>query len=60
MWIVRLVDQRIPYGPFTDEAQAHRFAGFLTAEVDPAEVEKLQSPTTELLNWRDHVKAGEV
>ncbi|TDD45406.1 hypothetical protein E1286_24115 [Nonomuraea terrae] len=52
-WIVRLVEQRIPYGPFDDEQEARRFADFLTTEVDPAAVEPLRSPTTELLNWRD-------
>jgi hypothetical protein len=60
MWIVRLTEQRTSYGPFTDEQEAHRFADYLTAEVDPAQVERLYSPTTDLLNWRDHVKAGEV
>lgn len=59
MWIVRLVDQRIPYGPFTDEAGAHRFAAFLATEVDPAVVEPLLLPVTELLNWHDSVERGE-
>jgi hypothetical protein len=53
MWIVRLIDQRMPYGPFDDRASADRFREFLTAEVDPAEIEQLHDPVTELLNWRD-------
>ncbi|MFB4273075.1 hypothetical protein [Nonomuraea sp. GTA35] len=56
MWIVRLVEQRIPYGPFDDEDLAGEFAAYLTAEVDPAEVEPLRSPVGELLSWRKHVK----
>jgi hypothetical protein len=59
MWIVRLVEQGSLYGPFEDGDLAHAFARFLTAEVDPAEVKQLNSPTLALLNWRDHVKAGE-
>ncbi|NUW45595.1 hypothetical protein [Nonomuraea rhodomycinica] len=59
MWIVRLPEQRIPFGPFTDEQEAQRFAAFLTAEVDPAVVERLCSPATELLNWRDHLNGGD-
>lgn len=58
MWIVRLVEHPGPYGPFTDKPQAQRFADYLTAEVDPAIVERLLSPLNEVLNWRDHVKAG--
>ena len=58
MWIVRLLDHPGPYGPFDDEQQAGRFADYLTAEVDPAIVEPLLSPLNEVLNWRDHVKAG--
>lgn len=56
MWIVRLTEQRVPYGPFDDEGQAQRFADFLSAEVDLALVERLASPVTELLNWRDATK----
>lgn len=61
MWIVRLVEQRMPYGPFTDEEEARAFARYLTAEVDPAEVERLCSPVGELLSWRKAVvRTGEV
>ncbi|MFI6793620.1 hypothetical protein ACIBG4_40450 [Nonomuraea sp. NPDC050383] len=54
MWIVRLTEQRVPFGPFTDEQEAQRFADFLTAEV-----ERLWSPLAQLLSWRDHAKGGE-
>jgi hypothetical protein len=54
MWIVRLTEQRITYGPFDDPQEATRFRDFLTAEVDPAEAEELWSPLDALLNWRDH------
>jgi hypothetical protein len=53
MWIVRLTDQPGAYGPFDDRASADRFADFLTVEVDPAHIEQLRDPVTELLNWRD-------
>jgi hypothetical protein len=53
MWIVRLTDQPGAYGPFDDRASATRFADFLTQEVDPAHIEQLHDPVTELLNWRD-------
>jgi hypothetical protein len=53
MWIVRLTEQRITYGPFDDPQEATRFRDFLTAEVDPAEAEELWSPLDALLNWRD-------
>jgi hypothetical protein len=56
MWIVRLTEQRMPYGPFTNAEEAQRFADFLTAEIDPAVIEQLCSPATELLNWRDAMK----
>lgn len=59
MWIVRLTDHPGPYGPFTNEQQARRFADFLTAEVDPAIVEPLFSPLNEVLNWRDAMQDGE-
>ena len=37
------------YGPTDDEDLAREFAEFLTAEVDPATVHRLHSPTSELL-----------
>jgi hypothetical protein len=58
MWIVRLTEQRITYGPFDDPQEATRFRDFLTAEVDPAHIEQLHDPVTELLNWRDAMHAG--
>jgi hypothetical protein len=58
MWIVRLTDQPGAYGPFDDPASATRFADFLTQEVDPAHIEQLHDPVTELLNWRDAMHAG--
>jgi hypothetical protein len=58
MWIVRLTDQNASYGPFDDRASADRFRDFLTNEVDPATVEQLYDPITELLNWRDAMHAG--
>jgi hypothetical protein len=53
MWIVRLTEQRATYGPFDDKASADRFRDFVTQEIDPADVEQLHDPVTELLNWRD-------
>lgn len=45
-------DGLVAYGPF-DEETAHEFAGYLAAEVDPAYVVPLRSPTSELLGyWR--------
>jgi hypothetical protein len=58
MWIVRLTEQRMSYGPFDDRDSADRFREFLTNEVDPATVEQLHDPVTELLNWRDAMHAG--
>lgn len=50
-FIVRLKDQAVNYGPFAFAADAEEFAQFLSREVDPAFVEPLRSPTTELLGW---------
>jgi hypothetical protein len=62
MWIVRLTEQRTPYGPIKDRRTADRFADFLTTEVDPARVEPLNGqpaerlfdPLRAVLDWRDH------
>lgn len=35
-----------------DEDTAKRFAEFVTAEIDPAQVMRALDPVTELLNWR--------
>lgn len=43
------------FGTFATQAEAQRFASFISAEVDPAEVRALCSPVLEMLNWRDHV-----
>lgn len=56
-WVVRLNEAhgKFMYGPFDDEAEASRFASYLSAEVDPAEVLPLRSPTAELLSfWHNH------
>jgi hypothetical protein len=53
-WIVICPEQGIHWGPFTDSREATRFAEFVTAEIDPAEVRPLMSPIAEVLNWRDH------
>jgi hypothetical protein len=50
-FIVRLRDQQGTYGPFATNGEAEEFAQFLSREVDPAFVEPLRSPTTELLGW---------
>lgn len=50
-WIVRLGEQGVCYGPFTDEDVATGFAAYLTAEVDPASVVRLSEPVTELLSF---------
>lgn len=55
-WIVLLrtgsPEEIVVYGPMDAEA-AGEFAAFLTAEVDPAVMRKLRSPTHELLGfWR--------
>lgn len=67
MWIVKQTNGFLPvamYGPFKNEAEAKRFAGFVSQEIDPAYVDylhpdtvvDLQSPVTALLNWHDHAK----
>lgn len=54
LWIVLLREHVVrPYGPFTSQSDAEAFAEFLNAEVDKAEVVRLQSPLHELLAWRD-------
>lgn len=53
--VVLLSEHSKVYGPFASEALAHRFAAFLTEEVDPAGVFPLCEPTSELLDWREHV-----
>lgn len=56
MWIVVLrSSSTYCYGPFIDPDAAHKFAEFLTAEVDPATVHQVRSPVNELLTWREHI-----
>lgn len=57
-WVV-LLDVGGPdpliYGPTEDEDTARDFAAFLTAEVDPARVVELLSPTKQLISfWKHH------
>lgn len=57
-WVVTVADT--VFGPFDELLTASLFADFLTAEVDPATVRTLQSPTRELLAWRDAMAHEEV
>jgi hypothetical protein len=43
---------KVTWGPFDGREPAEEFAGFVTAEIDPAEVRTLSSPAGELLAWR--------
>lgn len=47
------------YGPFDDKETAELFAGFLSAEVDPAQALPIVSPVRELLGWREAHQCGE-
>jgi hypothetical protein len=55
-WVVILrvdADEFVAYGPAPTKESAQAFADFLNAEVDPATVVPLRSPTDELLGfWR--------
>lgn len=42
----------VVYGPFLTASDAVDFAEFLTAEVDPAEVQWMADPARELMSWR--------
>ena len=57
-FVVVVKESGTVFGPF-GRTEAGRFAEFLTAEVDPAEVRMLCSPVAELLNWRDTVARGD-
>lgn len=39
---------------FASQETAERFAAYVTREIDPAQVLKVQDPVSELLNWREH------
>jgi hypothetical protein len=39
------------WGPFASLLEAEKFARYVTAEIDPAQVMRLLSPAGELLNW---------
>lgn len=54
-FVVIMREQGTVFGPFALKVDAERFAGFVTEEVDPAEVRMLCSPVLEMLNWRDRV-----
>jgi len=59
MWAVILGSHQ-PYHAsacwiFEDQATAERFAAYVTAEIDPAQVLKAADPASELLNWREHI-----
>ena len=51
-FVVALTGQKVTWGPFPSRDAAEEFAEFVTAEIDPAEVRTLSSPTGELLAWR--------
>lgn len=59
MWaVILLPENRYDYAyPFTDEATAHKFATFLSEEVDNARVIQLLDPAEALLTWREHTQA---
>jgi hypothetical protein len=46
----------VTWGPFGSREDAGKFAEFVTAEIDPAEVRTLSSPVGELLAWRKMLK----
>lgn len=52
-WVARIDEQRTCYGPFADQEHAQRYADFLTAEVDPAVVERLVAPIDDCDPWYD-------
>jgi hypothetical protein len=63
MWAVVLGSHQ-PYHAsacwiFGDQDTAERFAAYVTAEIDPAQVLKAQDPVQELLNWREHIALKE-
>lgn len=58
-WVV-VLGSHLPYHAsacwvFTDRSTAERFAAFVTAEIDPAQVMQALDPVSELLNWRETV-----
>ena len=62
MWVVVLGSHQ-PYHAsacwvFTDQDVAERFAAYVTAEIDPAQVVKALDPVSELLTWREHIAPG--
>ncbi|MGH3220018.1 MAG: hypothetical protein ACRDPY_15160 [Streptosporangiaceae bacterium] len=58
-YVVVMRESRKAWGPFDNREDAQRFAGFVTQEVDPCDVELLCSPHLELLNWRDNIARGD-
>ena len=57
-FVVVLTEQQMVYGPFDDRPEAQAFADYLAAEVDPATVQDLRSPTSELLGWVNATRAS--
>lgn len=51
LYVVLLKEQQTVYGTFVVFGEAKRFADWLTAEVDPAEVVTLVPPHREMLAW---------
>jgi len=43
---------------FSEQDVAERFAAYVTAEIDPAQVVKALDPVSELLTWRDNQQPG--
>ena len=59
-YVVVLREQGSVFGPFDHRPTAARFAEYLTAEVDPADVRPLCSPVADLLGWREHVAVPQI
>jgi hypothetical protein len=62
MWAVILGSHQ-PYHAsacwiFSEQDVAERFAAYVTAEIDPAQVVKALDPVSELLTWRDNQQPG--
>lgn len=52
-------DDAYVYGPLSDADVARRFADFMTTEVDPARVYRVESPVPELLQFWNRTMKGE-
>jgi hypothetical protein len=62
MWVVVLGSHKAYHSSacwvFGDQEVAERFAAYVTAEIDPAQVVKALDPVSELLTWRDNQQPG--